>query len=144
MPLVAKIFPLLLKDFGVSQSFIDNEFTTPVQIIVVALLVYPICLVRKLGGLRFTNFVGVSTIFYLAIVIVVQTPSFIKEYYKEESTTYWPKTIMSVPIAFSVTIFAYVCHQNIFPVKKELAFSSEVRMGKVSIFGLFHQKNIDL
>lgn len=107
-------------------------------------IIFPLCLVKDVSRLRMASLLGVLTLVFLIILIVIQCPFYIKYYwdnvYKEDD----PKThlnIFNVSSGFDSNLFffqgtstlfyAYTCHLGAFPIFNTLKNRVSRRIQKV-------------
>lgn len=99
-------------------SFVSSIVTSTLfWIIFIALLITPICLMRKMDSLKYTSFGGIAAVLYLVFLVVwnfFNTPG-------ASFTLIPPFTPLSFKLckAYSTFVFAYTCHQNILPIQNE-------------------------
>jgi len=118
----------------------DSSFTRPItQIVTLAFIIFPLTLVRKFDSLKFTSFIAVAFILVFAVVVFVYGFMAATGYEGSEirkgSVNVWPdgvKVLTSIPIM----TFAYLCHQNTFPIYREMQSPSPKRMGTVAHFSV--------
>jgi len=94
----------------------------------------PLCLKRTLSELVHFSLLGIIAIFYIIIVVIIQTPSYIQ--YKIDNGDYWEEFnwftfSWSLFTGFASTIFAFACHTSIFMARSELAKPIEKRLKKL-------------
>jgi amino acid permease len=124
--------PVILDNFGlIDLVFWRDAWSRPLMLLIVASVIFPIALVKNLHGLRYFSLVGILSIFYIVIVIVIQTFSYAPIYFSYEKLIFFRWDTVTVIKAFSVAIFSYVGHQNVFPLRIELTRPYEHRMKKV-------------
>lgn len=97
-----------------------------------AVLISPICLMRKMDSLKYTSFAGLATVLYLVLLTVWN-------YYKNPAASF--ANIPLVPAqftwgicsAYSMFVFAFTCHHNILAIQNEA--KDNTPSGMMSIVG---------
>ena len=107
------------------------------------LLVMPLCLLKDISKMRFASMLGICSLIYYIIVVVIQTPWFFKDYldnYKEVDSsphsnwfdiTKGFSSELNFYTGIATVFFCYSCHPGAFPVFKTLKNHTEERMNKV-------------
>jgi amino acid permease len=95
----------------------------------------PLSILERINSLRFTSFLGVVAIFFLAIVTTITSVQDLENNGFQNSwgraqliTLEWYNIIQAVPII----MFAFTCQINVIPIYNELESHSARRMGKVT------------
>jgi amino acid permease len=96
----------------------------------IALVVFPIALIRNLYGLRYGTYFGMACVLYILFVVVWQTPQYFSENDSLSNIVYF-KWNLNFFTSFAVAAFSYTCHSNLFPVRAELARPTLPRLQKV-------------
>ena len=123
---------MILNNFGIMNlDEWSNPWARPIMLFIVASVIFPIALVKNLHGLRYFSLVGILSIFYIVIVIFIQTFSYAPVYFSYEKLVFFQWDSVAVVKSFAVAIFSYVGHQNVFPLRIELTRPYEHRMKKV-------------
>ena len=96
-----------------------------------ALIVTPLGLMRNLGALRFKAMFNVTCLTFIMLVVIIEFPFF------AEDRDYGELKYFVVDInffnAFSLGLFAYLCHQNITRIQGELVDNNMRRTEKVTL-----------
>lgn len=107
------------------------EDKTFVYVLVIAVLLIPLLLRRKLGNLRFFALFGFATVCYVSTVIVVC--AFVKS--TNDFDLNYPKIKVFKPIgifeSFPLLIFSFTCQPNVLYAFQELNNANPRRMKKV-------------
>ncbi len=121
-----------------------------VQLLVVMLIIFPICLLPNFDALKFTSFIAIACIVATALVLAVYgfDPNLNTYNYSssehhhannsenscgELSAVPRDATVLSSLPVFS---FAFLCHQNTFPIYEELKDASVKRMTVISAYSM--------
>lgn len=111
------ILPFLSNDTGIFASIIKTKAFWTISF---ALLITPICLMRKMDSLKYTSFGGLAAVLYLVFLTIwnffscpeSQGANFTK-------IPLFPTFSFGMCSAYSVLVFAFTCHQNILPIQNE-------------------------
>ncbi|KAI9820055.1 MAG: hypothetical protein M1826_001045 [Phylliscum demangeonii] len=95
------------------------------------LIMVPLCFLRRLDSLKYTSVIALIAIGYLVILVLAH---FIKGDTLADRgpvrVTTWAGIIPTLR-SFPVVVFAYTCHQNMFPILNELGNNSPTRTASV-------------
>lgn len=88
-----------------------------------ALVIVPLSFLRNLDSLKFSSVIGLLAIFYLAIVVIGH---FLVGDIPREGTVLWvvPPSVTGMFSTFSILVFAYTGHQNMFSIINEASDKS--------------------
>jgi amino acid permease len=128
------------------DDFLNNSFWSqynykfPVMYALAFLIVLPLCLLKDISKMRFTSIFGIFSLFFLIIIIIVQTPWYYIDYLNKPEPK--PKiNIWDISTGFTdqmyffkgtATLFyAYSCHVGAFPVYRALKNNIMRRVQKV-------------
>jgi len=130
--LISIFVPLVLKDLGVPETFIDPApYARELQMAIVCGLVMPMFMLKDLSSLGFMGFIGFLIITYTSMILLIETPIYKNHYYDPETFLYGRFTIKSTQ-AIAITLFSFSNHFAIFPVlKSELHNPTKKRMKKI-------------
>ena len=109
-----------------------------------SILIIPLCLLKDISKMRFASMLGICSLCYTIIVIIIESPWFYSNYrnnkYKKED----PKTHanwfdiskgftseLNFFTSIATVFFIFACHQGAFPVYKSLKNNNEKRINKV-------------
>ena len=121
-----------------TQVFAEWEWLT--QLLVVMLIIFPICLLRNMDALKFTSLIAIICILLTALVLAVYGFDNnlnggrydVNVTDGECGTPHMFKANLSILSALPVFSFAFLCHQNTFPIYEELQDASIKRMSIIS------------
>jgi amino acid permease len=129
-----------IDEFFNKSFWSDYSFKIPVMYALAFLVILPLCLLKNISKMRFTSIFGIFSLFFLIIIIIVQTPWYFSAYLNKAE----PKAkinIWDISTGFTddmyffkgtATLFyAYSCHVGAFPVYKELKNNVMRRIQKV-------------
>ena len=122
-----------------SKSFWGKKKT---KIIVCYLITYiilfPLCLIKTISKMRYSSIIGVSALFLMIFIILIQFPSF---YYHNIHQRKQNINFMDLKYGFdknlqffqsiSTIIYAFECHVGLFPVISNLQRPTKIRVQKV-------------
>jgi amino acid permease len=128
------------------DEFLTNSFWShynykfPVMYALAILIVFPLCLLKDISKMRFTSIFGIFSLFFLIIIIIVQTPWYYSDYLNKPEPK--PKiNVWDISTGFTdqmyffkgtATLFyAYSCHIGAFPVYRVLKNKVMRRVQKV-------------
>jgi amino acid permease len=114
-----------------------------IQLIVVVVIIFPLTLLRRMDSLKYTSFL--SLFFIISFILVVVGTSAYKLTHDEYIISAEPAsgTMNMMPTdvkGFFKTLpllcFAFLCHQNAFPIYNELEGASVSKMSLISIVSM--------
>lgn len=128
---IGDIFEPLAKHF-----IYESESTRWVtQVLIVAFLIFPLTLFRKFDSLKFTSFVAIACILaFVALVCIYGMYGIVNGAggeVRSGTMNIWPRGV-DMLAAFPIMSFAFLCHQNTFPIYREMQDPSPSRMNVVS------------
>ena len=109
----------------------------------IILLVMPLCLLKNISKMRFASLFGICAYIYCILVIVIQSPWFLRHYLdnykKDDPDTHanWFNLANGFTkdlyffTGIATVFFAYECHTGAFPVYKNLKNHTEERINKL-------------
>ena len=89
----------------------------------------PISFFRDLSKLRFAGLVGIGALIYLAVLIFIEFPFFVKV--NDFSEVKIAAMNLNFFTSFSISLFAFICHTNVVKVYGELAKRYPAHMYKI-------------
>lgn len=126
---IAEFFPEIISDLT-GNHYVPTQTQRFLQIMVLALLMFPATLMRNLSGFRCGAIFGVCCILYILFVVIFQTPSYIAENDSLSKIEFF-KFDMNFFTSFALAAFSFTCHSNLLPIRSELARPSLRRLDKV-------------
>lgn len=96
-----------------------------------ALLITPVCFMRKMDALKYTSFGGLAAVLYLVFLTIWNF--FIVEGASFSNIPLFSDFSFAMCSAYSVFVFAFTCHQNILPIQNEA--ENNTPSGMMSIVG---------
>ena len=130
--LLGIFIPSILSSMDVHQALWEERIIPMVGFNILVMI--PLALFRELTNLRFVSLFCFVTLFYVAILIVVEFPLFAAE--NDFSNIVWAKVDLNIFSSFSICLFSYACHTNMPQIQGELANTSYRRSKKVSARGI--------
>ena len=115
------------------DDFLESfEFRLCVNTPIAAVILLPLSLKRDMSSLAFAGVLSVASVFYAALVLVVEMPFYWNEY------RYAPGTELRAAVfdaniltSFSLVFFAYTCQMSLMPVYSELVRPDYRRIKKI-------------
>ena len=96
------------------------------------IVLYPICLIKDMGGLRYITFASFIAIFYTFIVLLVELPAYAHQNFNDpDYTLVYACFDWNLLTGMSITFLAYAVQAQVMPVYSELVNPNERRMKKV-------------
>lgn len=102
------------------------------QVAITALIMFPLCMLRRMDSLRFSSFASLAFIAAFVLLVLVDSGHVINQGLDTSELTYWG-SLSDALEAVPLIAFAFVCHMNVFPVFQELRNPSEARMTRVGV-----------
>lgn len=111
------------------------------QIATVVIVIFPLCMLKKMDSLKFSSLVAVFLIFIFAVVVTIDGVASANkdDLFTEFSTKairMFPDDALGALRVVPVVCFAFVCHMNVFPIYQELKDRSIGRMDTVGSFAV--------
>jgi amino acid permease len=124
-----------LEGVGLKDHFVTGEdFKKLDALLSCVCICYPLCLMKKIGALRYTSLLSMFMMFYTIFSVVVEFPFYFKtNAYDPKYTIHYAKIDLHIFEAFSITFLSYTCQPNLFPIYRELIDPVERRMKKVKL-----------
>lgn len=98
------------------------------HIIIIAIIVFPACLLKSVNSLRYATFVSIGAIFYTAVLLVMEMPFFWDGKGKLELF----KLNWDFFSAFGITFFAFTCQPGFYSALDKLSKRDEGHKVKVA------------
>ena len=121
------LIPEILSSIGVHWE--NNLGRTLIMIILNVVVVTPLSIMRNLGALRFKALFNVTCLTFIVIIVTCQFPFFWGE--NDHNQANYTSLDSGFFTAFSLGLFAYLCHQNVTTIQGELYNGTMKRMRKV-------------
>ena len=97
--------------------------------------IFPVALKRDLSSLNYISLIGLVAIFYILLVILIETPLYIKHYWPAEHLSFHQITLVKLDInlliSFTINLFSFTCCQVVFEIRSELNDNTLNRTFKV-------------
>mmetsp|Transcript_47666 Transcript_47666/g.34917 ORF Transcript_47666/g.34917 Transcript_47666/m.34917 type:complete len:152 (-) Transcript_47666:550-1005(-) len=116
-----------------SAEFVNSiEFRALQGGITALVILFPLSLIRDLGGLRYMNLVSLLALFYTLIVLLVELPAYIQQNWNSEGFYMAYACIdLNIFTGSSLTFYAYTCQIVVLPIYSELVNPNPRRIKKV-------------
>lgn len=108
--LVGDLMPTIVKIKGI-------EDLRTAWICISALIIVPLSFLRNLDSLKYSSILGLVAIFYLSVLVIAHY--FVGDITLEGNIDLFPSSITGVFSTFSIVVFAYTGHQNMFSIINE-------------------------
>ncbi|CAG9335566.1 unnamed protein product [Blepharisma stoltei] len=126
--IVGEIVPSIFKSLNMNfDRALERDL---IMLFLNVLIVTPLGLMRKLTTLRFKALFNVICLTFVMLVVIIEFPFFVK--HNNFSKINYFVVDINIFSAFSIGMFAYLCHQNIARIQGELFNRTEPRMKKVT------------
>ena len=100
---------------------IDEDTLRLIIILVVAVIIFPLSAKRDMSSLNYVSLTGILAIFYIVLVIVIETPFYIADYHpKHDLKIEYFKLNMNFMISFTLNLYSYTCCQCLFEIHSEI------------------------
>jgi len=113
-------------------------------------IIIPLCLIKDISSLRVVSLLGVFTMFYIIILIIIQSPFYINYYWENVYVNDDPNThlkLFDFSSSFDKNLFffqgtatlfySFTCHLGAFPIFNSLKQNVMKRIQKVIVRTLF-------
>ncbi|GEQ71477.1 hypothetical protein JCM33374_g5161 [Metschnikowia sp. JCM 33374] len=116
---IGDLMPKIIESTGVTGDSILLERNLWITVFMVG-IVAPLSFLKKLDSLKYTSVVALVSVVYLICLVVEHY--LLDEMPSSERTISWigPVSWRSTLTSFSIFVFAYTCHQNMFAIINEL------------------------
>lgn len=113
--LIGDLMPTIIT----SVPYVNLEYYKQFWIIISAFLCVPLSLLKNLDSLKYTSVLGLVAIGYMALLVVVHfLVGDVPDSYRGEITLF-PLSATKVFSTFSIVVFAFTGHQNMFSIINE-------------------------
>eukprot|EP00923_Selenidium_pygospionis_P053820 GHVN01093771.1.p1 GENE.GHVN01093771.1~~GHVN01093771.1.p1 ORF type:complete len:448 (-),score=29.32 GHVN01093771.1:318-1661(-) len=146
---IGDIFPDLAKQFILTSSIAHRmgpDLLRPVCIVlIVAVFIVPASLPKRIRSMRFTNWLSVGCVLYvavLAVILSVRNEGSV-DVPPDEAVTWTPNGLyphaglLNIMTTVPVFIFAFTCHQNALSVAGELRKPSMLKINLIICLAVF-------
>ena len=131
--IVGSLIPNIMGSFGVHGH---EELERALAMIALNVcIITPLGIMRNLGALRFKALFNVTCLTFIMCVVIIEFPFFVKD--NDYSDLKYFVVDKNFFAAFSLGLFAYLCHQNITRIQGELQERTIVRIEKVTQRAVF-------
>lgn len=133
-----------LDDFLINSFWKEYSYKFPVNYCLALIVLLPLCLQKDISKMRFSSILGISSLFFLIGIIIIQCPMYITDFFKNTFQKDDPKyqyNYYDFSVGFTkdmnffksvATLFyAYSCHVGAFPVLHSLNDRTKKRTDKV-------------
>jgi amino acid permease len=143
------------EDYETVENFLTKSFWNLLYVKfsimygITIVILLPLCLLRDVSRLGVSSLLGLITFIFIIIILIIQSPSYIKHYWKniyEENDPSTHLNIFNISSGFDINLFFfqgtatffffYSCHTGSFPILKSLKDKTEKRIQKVIVRGL--------
>ena len=126
--IVGSLIPSILSSFTIHEDkLIERDLA---MILLNAVVIVPLGLMRNLGALRYKALFNVTCLTFIMFVVIIELPFFAEE--NNYNDTKYFTVDMNFFSAFSLGLFAYLCHQNLTRIQGELVRPTLERIDKVA------------
>jgi solute carrier family 36 (proton-coupled amino acid transporter) len=125
--IIGSLVPNLLSSFNLTGGDLERAL---IMVCLNVAVVTPLSIMRNLSALRFKALFNVLCVTFIMSVVIFELPYFVKQN-NYNDTKYFVVDI-NIFGAFSNSLFAYLCHQNITRIQGELFNPTMERMKKVT------------
>jgi amino acid permease len=139
-----------MNDFFTNSFWAESEFKFPIMYGLALFVILPLCLLKDVSKMRFTSIFGICSLLCLILIIIIESPWYLKYYldniyHKDDPSTHinlWDVTSgFNSNLYFfkgTATLFyAYSCHIGAFPIYKHLQNNIMRRIQKVFSRSIF-------
>ena len=96
-------------------------------------IIFPLCVLKKINELRYASLLSISSFGYIAVVVVLESYFYIKYYNMPNIHVKWFSTnVNDLFSSLIMVLFAFICHAGIFVILSELKSPTSDRMYKVA------------
>jgi len=133
-----------LDDFFAYSFWDFYSYKYPIMFGITFCIHIPLCLTKEVAKLRFTSLLGVSVYLIIALILIIESPFYMEDYWtniylKDDPTTH--VNFIDISSGFTSKLnffkgtgaifFAYACHFGAFPIMKNLSNPTIPRLSKV-------------
>ncbi|KAI9748426.1 MAG: hypothetical protein M1815_003251 [Lichina confinis] len=125
--IIGDLMPGVVEAFGPYSETYDFLYDRRFWITAFMFVIIPLCYLRRLDSLRYTSFIALVAIGYLVILVLAHLIKGDVPRTSEPIRVIRWAGVLPTLSSFPVTVFAYTCHQNMFPILNELKVNSHAR-----------------
>lgn len=114
--------------------YIDESHYKTFWLIVSTLLTVPLSFLKNLDSLKYTSILALVAIFYMALLVV--SHYFVGDIERKGEITLFPTSATGVFSTFSIIVFAFTGHQNMFSIINEARDKSLTSLTKLVNFAI--------
>lgn len=130
--LIGDLMPTIIS----SVPYLDPEHHRSFWILSSAILCVPLSFLRNLDSLKYTSILGLVAIGYLAVLVVGEYFFGHVSHKLRGEIVLVPQSLQGVFSTFSIIVFAYTGHQNMFSIINEAANNSLASMTRLINFAV--------
>lgn len=133
-----------LDDFFKNSFWNFDYYKYPIMFGITLFIHFPLCSIKDIGKLRFTSLMGIVVFFTIVLILVIESPFYVSDYWKNVYVEDDPSThydILDMSKGFGISLeffkglggifFAFACHFGAFPIMKNIKDATEPRLNKV-------------
>lgn len=128
--LIGDIAPTIFPNF----TWVEESYHRTFWIIVSTSICVPLSFLKNLDSLKYTSVLGLLAILYLSLLVV--THYLVGDIPLEGNLTYFPPNASGVFSTFSIIVFAFTGHQNMFSIINEAQNKSLISLTKLVQTGI--------
>ncbi|KAL6452425.1 AVT6 Vacuolar amino acid transporter 6 [Candida maltosa Xu316] len=115
--------------------YIDESHYPSFWLIVSTVLTVPLSFLKNLDSLKYTSILGLVAIFYMVVLVVGHF--LVGDIERQGQITLFPPNATGVFSTFSIIVFAFTGHQNMFSIINEARDKSLTSLSKLVNFAIF-------
>ena len=127
-----------MENFASKSFWGEKKIKIIVCYLITYIVLFPLCLIKTISKMRYSSTIGVTALFLMILIILIQFPSF---YYHNIHQRKQNINFLDLKYGFdknmeffqsiSTIIYAFECHVGLFPVLSSLYKPTRVRIQKV-------------
>lgn len=130
--LVGDLMPTIVEDI----SFVDESNYSKFWVLASSVICVPLSLLKNLDSLKYTSILGLGAIAYLTLLVVFEGLFGDFPNDSKGDLTAGPPTVSGVFSTFSIIVFAFTGHQNMFSIINEARDKSLSNLTKLITFAI--------
>ena len=135
MVLIGNIMNSILHTIGITSAYDDDLVRIIIIVAFLVLVWFPTCVPKEITALRYGSFLSVLGIVYISILVLIQSPAYIKSNKNFTKDIDYFNIDYSIFGAIGIAVFAYDAVQNVPLIYDELQYRNPRRMKKVLFRG---------